>query len=204
LWLDPKIATVKSPAINTLMARGENRVWMVLMNESDSSTNAPLTLDKAKLGLMGTAYTIYDSAGKTTTALLGANPTISVPAKGLVALSFPAAKQTVRQVPPLENGRTSQKLEGEWGTLEAFRIRSPFGKDSLYVVLTGRPTEGATATLQVEGQEPMERKTYPFEFSVYPVSMDKDLKFTVQTRTADGKNRFVDAAGTQGDSSLML
>ena len=186
LWLNPTLAKANSSAINTLLARGDNRVWMILMNEADSATTAPLALDKTALGLVGNSYTITASTGKTTPAQLGAHPSVTVPAKGLVALSFPAQTQTQTPIKPLANGRASQKLAGDWGTLEAFRIRSPFAKDSLYVVLTGRPKDGARATLQIEGMAPLESSSYPFEFSVYPLPMERDLTFTVATQSADG------------------
>jgi hypothetical protein len=185
-WLNNKLASVKTPAINFFLARGDDRVWLVLMNEADTVTTAPVTLDKAGLGLTGSDYTLFSADGKATPAKLGANLNVPVPAKGLVALSLPAKMQPATAVTPLQGGRVSQKLAGEWGTLEAFRIRSPFGKDSLYAVLTGRPADGAMATLQIEGQTPLECKTYPYEFSVYPVAMNRDLKFTVQIRNADG------------------
>ena len=187
LWLDPKVARAQSSAINTILARGDSRVWMILMNEADDAATAPLVLDKTALGLIGNDYTITDATGKTTAAQLGPNPSVTVPAKGLVALSFPAQTETQTPIPPLQNGRASQKLDGDWGTLEAFRIRSPFAKDSLYVVLTGRPKDGARATLQIEGMAPIESQSYPFEFSVYPIAMNKAVSFTVQTTGADGK-----------------
>ena len=189
LWLDPKAATAQSSALNTLLARGDNRVWIIVMNEADAPTTAPLALDKSALGLVGDAYTIHDQNGAVKTAKLGNNPTVTVPAKGLVALSFPTRPQTPTPIKPLQGGRASQKLEGDWGRLEAFRIRSPFAKDSIYVVLTGRPTEGARATLKIDGMAPVESSSYPFEFSVYPLPMNKDVAFSVQTVDADGKAR---------------
>ena len=196
LWLDARAAHASSNAINTLAARAQNRVWIVLMNEANAPTTTPLALDKNALGLVGDSYSLLDANGKATTAKLGQSLSVTVPAKGLVALSFAARPETQTPIPPLENGRVSQKLDGDWGTLEAFRIRSPFGKDSLYVVLTGRPKDGARATLQIEGEAPQECASYPFEFSVYPIAMDVDLKFSVQTVSADG------VTGTSGPLAL--
>ena len=187
LWLDAKVAHADSNAINTLAARGADRAWIVLMNEAGAPTQTALTLDKNALGLVGDNYTLYDATGKAVPAKMGANLSVSVPAHGLVALSFAARPEVRAPIPPLRNGRASQKLDGDWGALEAFRIRSPFAKDSLYVVLTGRPADGARATLQIEGKEPLESASYPFEFSVYPIPMEQDVSFTVRMTGADGK-----------------
>ena len=76
-------------------------------------------------------------------------------------------------------------MPGEWGTLEAFRIRSPFGKDSLFAVLTGRPKNAVRATLRLEGQPAIDKSTYPYEFSIYPWPMDRDMAFTLELEHAD-------------------
>lgn len=156
------------------------------MNESDSSVAPPITLDKAALGLTGNTFALFAADGKSRTATMRNAPVVTVPPKGLVALSFPTRPQAALDIPPLANGRATQQLGGEWGALEAFRIRSPFGKDSLYVVLTGRPKDGASATLQIDGAQPLEKKTYPYEFSVYPWPMKRDLKFALQLKDATG------------------
>jgi hypothetical protein len=81
---------------------------------------------------------------------------------------------------PLTASPTNQTLAGQWGTMHAFRTRSPFGSDSLFVVLTGRPAGAASATLLLDGAPPVTKSEYPYEFSVYPWSMNQDLRFTLQ------------------------
>jgi hypothetical protein len=176
LWLSRNEVQVKSPAINYLLARGDNRLWLILMNESSQVQTPEISLDKNALGI-GDEYLIFNADG-TSQSSRGALA-VSVPAKGLVALSFAARTQNKTEPPPLQSGRVTQQIGGEWGTLEAFRIRSPFGKDSLYVVLTGRPQNGV-ATLQLDGEAPQEKKNYPFEFSVYPLPMQRDIRFFVR------------------------
>jgi hypothetical protein len=187
LWLDRQLIQVRSPAVNYLMARGDHRVWLILMNEADSVTQTPVDLNADALELTGNSYQQYDAAGKSTLMPRSDHLTVSVPAKGLIALAFPAREKKQTPIPPLQNGRASVKLPGDWGTAEAFRIRSPFGEDSLYVVLTGRPTAGAEATLQMDGADPVTAKVYPYEFTIYPWAMDREMKFTLRLKTADGQ-----------------
>jgi hypothetical protein len=42
------------------------------------------------------------------------------------------------------------------------------------------------ATLSLDGAAPLEKKSYPYEFSVYPWPMERDLKFTLQLRDGAG------------------
>jgi len=189
LWLDRKLASVTSPAINYLTARSKNRFWIVLMNESDKPEQAALTLDYSHLGIDPNApLTVIDAEGKHRTLPGAAQPQVEVPAKGLIALSFGAATLDLYPaMPQLEGGRTSAHLDGEWGDMQAFRIRSPFGKDALYVVLTGKPKPGATAILTVAGaQSPVTVNRYPYEFTLSPWPMDKDLHFTLALTDAGG------------------
>lgn len=186
LWLERKAVQVETPAVNYLLARADNRLWLILMNEADRETKAPIRLNAAALGLNGTAATLFQADGKNNPFELQNHLEVSVPAKGLVALALPTRTLPAAVIPPLTGGRVTHKLGGDWGDLEAFRIRSPFGKDSLYVVLTGRPKDGA-ATLLLEGNTPVTSKSYPYEFTVYPWPMAREMTFTLQLRDAAGK-----------------
>lgn len=203
LWLNRKLASVSSPAINYLTARGSNRYWMILMNESERPEQAKVNLDMPALGIdPKTMFTITDASGKSITKPATAQPSVEVPAKGLVALSFAASTMDLYPaLPQLEGGRTSAHMSTQWGDVQAFRIRSPFGKDSLYAVLTGHPADGAKATLTLDGASaPIDVKEFPFEFSVYPWPMDKDMHFALTLTSADGtvtKSSALTLAGTE-------
>ncbi len=73
-----------------------------------------------------------------------------------------------------------QTLPGAWGSMHAFRIRSPFGSDSLFVVLTGRPAGDVSAKLLLDGAPAVTKATYPYEFSVYPWPMDQQMHFRLE------------------------
>lgn len=186
LWLDRKSVQVRTPEVNWLLARGGERLWVILMNESASPVNAPVALDRSALELTGEAATLFQADGKAAPVHCAGSMSIAVPGKGLVALSFPAKAMPRQESSPLQGGRVSLPLPGEWGSLEAFRIRSPFGQDSLFAVLTGRPRDGGGVTLQLEGAAPQEEIAYPYEFSVYPWPMNRDLRFTLRLRDGAG------------------
>ena len=187
LRLERRAAHVSPEAISCLMARGRDRYWLILMNETAGTVQAQLHVDAAVCGIRtNQPYRVFDAAGAP-----GAERPFAVslredvPAKGLIAVAFPAASDVTvgRRLPPLRDGHWVQHLGEPWGDLHAFRIRSPFGRDSLYVVLTGRPKPGARATLQMAGvptsAPPLTVGAYPYEFTVYPWPMERDMAFRV-------------------------
>lgn len=188
LSFDRKLAHVDSPAIDYVMARSTNRFWIVLMNESDQQQKTTVLLDRERLGIArGTTFLVTDAAGKSR-SLVGVQPDVNIPAKGLVAMSIATkSSKPYPVIPRLLGGRASAHIGGDWGDAQAFRIRSPFGKDALYVVLTGHPADGAIATLTAAGQtDPITVKQFPYEFNIYPLPMDKDIQFSLALRGANG------------------
>jgi len=186
LRLERRAARVSPESISCLMGRGRDRYWVILMNEADATVTAQVRVDAAVTGIKtDQPVQFFDAAGRP----LAGKPFAAVlaqdvPAKGLVALAFPAATDPTvgRRLPPVRNGHLVQPLGEPWGDLHAFRIRSPFGQDSLYIVLTGRPQEGARATLHMDGDTqpaPRAANGYPYEFSVYPWPMARDMTFHV-------------------------
>ena len=75
----------------------------------------------------------------------------------------------------------SSKLPKGWGEMHAFRIRGPFGKDSIYVVFTGGfESKDAKISLNIKSpQSSITRGYYPYEISVYPLSPESDIVFDV-------------------------
>jgi hypothetical protein len=191
LWLDRQAAKVGSDQLDYLTARGPDSWSIILMNESDQAVTAPLSVDAKRIGLKeGAGYNVIVD-GKPA-KMDGAFPgNVTVSPKGMTVISFPAEKaQSVisQAAPVLETKPETRDLGGDWGTLHAFRIRSPFGKDSLYVVLTGHPKDGAKAELVLDGDNaaPQVLNSFPYEFTVYPWPEDKDIAFHLTLTDADG------------------
>ncbi|HEY9248619.1 MAG TPA: hypothetical protein VIO38_05790, partial [Rariglobus sp.] len=113
--------------------------------------------------------------------------------------SAPAAQP----LPPVAAKPLAVDLGNDWGKLLAWRIRSPFGHDSIYVCLDGRPSGEARAELLLEGDDAPPRKVtrYPYEFSVYPLPTDQNiafrLRFTDSTGAVTTSDRFELAGATR-------
>ena len=150
--------------------------------------------DKMFDGVAGNAdIEVFDTDGNKLAQTLKffGDKTVKIPAQKVLALRIPAAEKDVfPQAAPLSEGghvKIENFAEG-WGDLHAFRIRSPFGKDSLFVILTGAyGKENAKIKLSFGGARAgteITRAEYPFEISVYPIPMDEDMTFNVSVYEA--------------------
>ena len=198
LWLDREVAKVGSDQLNYLTARGKDSWSIILMNESEKPVTAPLTIDAKKFGvILDKGYTMV-ADGNATKVEGNFGNSVTVSTKGITVLTFPAEKaQPVisQSAPALETKPVKLELGGDWGSLNAFRIRSPFGKDSLYVVLTGHPKTGCKVELQVEGDTSKNRAldSFPYEFTVYPWPQDKEAVLKVKLTDGAGKETVSEA-----------
>jgi len=187
LWLDRTAFQVKSPEVNYLAARSDKRFDLILMNDSAEKITARIFLDTQKIGIATDEpwRVIAKGVPHEEGGPFRGAPSISP--HGLIVLSFPVKGKQSPVIPVLNTAPIEQSLPGEWGAMHAFRIRSPFADDSLYVVLTGRPKVGSSARLRIEGDDTMREATnYPYEFIVHPWQMERDMTFTLALKNADG------------------
>ena len=177
--------------ITYLTARSRERFYLILMNEVETPKTVTPELDAAEIGLAdGGTIQVYDADGESRS--VPADASVDVPPQGIRTLAFDAKPRRVRpELPPLKAKPVMQEVNDVWGTCHAYRIRSPFGSDSLYVVFTGEPPEDAVATLRLEGDSAGKRTKdfYPYEFTVYPWPMGDDMQISVECRTAGETQR---------------
>ncbi len=185
LLLDGKAVQVDDKNIDWLASRSDDRFWLILMSQSDQPLTVAPKLDAGRLGLKSdtpyVAYTVDKPQGVEQPAdRLAA---VTVPPKGLVAISLAAEpKVEFPLLPPLEQGHVVADAGSVWGQAHAFRIRSPFGSDSVYVALTAGPVEGGSVTVKIAGRdEPLVKKQLPYEFSVYPWPIDQPCELVIET-----------------------
>ncbi len=187
--LDPKLVVVEQPEVNHLLARGRDRWWVILMNDAQHAVQADVRIAAEGGGLrMGAEYASHDAQGNIIGhGILTEQLRHEVPAQGLIALALPAQVSEPAPPPMLSEGRLERELDPTWGRLHAFRIRGPFGNDSLYVFATGRPP-GGRVTLQLDGDTQGSRvdTDYPYEFSIYPWAMQTDMTFRLTLEAPDG------------------
>lgn len=194
LGLDRSHVRVASKDINHIIARSSDHLWVILTNDAKREAMTTLTVDVAKLNLKTNTMVVFiDAEGvKRGEKPLAPALDVSIPKGGLLAVRYEAEYSDVgASIPPLREGRIEQKLPAPWQSVHAFRIRSPFGKDGIYVVLTGKPENGVSATLALNG-EVVTDKSFPYEFVVYPVAMEEDAELTLTLREANGRTTKVE------------
>ncbi|EIP97425.1 hypothetical protein OpiT1DRAFT_01865 [Opitutaceae bacterium TAV1] len=204
----PHGVTVDDPGLNWIAARTPERFWVVLMNDASDARPARVQLDAAALRVDTQQPVLVRTAapGASATEPAPWTPSLTVPPRGLVALGFAstAAPEKAAALPPVTAGPIAADLGGPWETLHAWRIRSPFGKDSLYLCLTGRPAEGSKVELLIDGAPPATPRVvdrFPFELTVYPWPVERPAKFRLRLTTADGRQTITDDLTLSGTAS---
>ncbi len=194
--IDKDAVRPDSTKVSVLTARTENSIIALLLNDSQSPRDVKFSLN-ADSKLMKDAnksapIKLYDASGKELSSVKFSDSNqIKIPAQALVYMKIPAAKKQVKiDLPKMQDGGHVSKIGASqtFNDFHAFRIRSPFGKDSIYAVMTGGVEKNATFTLEM--QKPYKKtftcKEFPFEISIYPLPMDSEIVFKVSIQE-DGK-----------------
>jgi hypothetical protein len=193
LWMKKGLVKVDKPEVNYVTAISGDRFWILLLNEAHNTIQANITLGD-EVPVTGTAtVNLYSGAAakQATTKMNNRNIAVSLAPKGFAALSVPlTTKQVTQKETPVTNGMKVIDMGAPWGKCYVFRIRSPFGWDSIYGYLESAPLEGA-AVLATFNAQTVTKNTYPYEWSFYKVKAGQPVKGIVQLKTADGKTKEV-------------
>ncbi|NQU44985.1 hypothetical protein HQ520_16995, partial [bacterium] len=187
LWLDRRLYDPRTKDVDWLAASSGDRFWLILMNQTEEALGVPVKVDAGLTGVrMDAACRIYEGGTAEPREEMRVPERIAVPAKGVVAISIPTEpREGWPSVPPLKKGHVLEKLGAPWGDLHAFRIRSPFGSDGLYVVLVNEPVEGGEVRFRLSGpsgQKEVVTGEYPYEWIVYPLPLDQPIRCDVEVR----------------------
>jgi len=187
-WLERGLVELDTIDADWLAARGKDRFYLMLMNQLKEPLQVNAILDAEKIGLAAGGEALAYENDQETARKLASTPdmsrqTLTLPAMGMVTLSLPATEREVYPAAPaLETGHLVQDLPAPWNKVHAFRIRGPFAKDALYVVVENQPVSEGRVELRIrDGQEMLlQRAEFPYEFSVYPIDMDRTLNLEVR------------------------
>ncbi len=198
LFLNSNILALNNRQVNYLTAKSPGMLWVILLNEDAEAVDCTLSLlggagvDVSALG------TVYAADGSTRgVAVENSVVNLTIPAKGEVVLALPSRiavpEQEYDQLPPVRDGFMQVSLGKPWGTLYAFRIRSPFGVDSLYVYTSNYVGEGASVTLLLSDPIGLEeaRGEFPYEFSLYPIDPARPIRFELELTLPDAESTVV-------------
>jgi len=151
----------------------------MLMNQTRVPRTVTAKLDRVKIGLTDGAGVMFEGNADPTRAAADAPSgpapalhndtlTVTVAPLSMVTLGYPAAARA--EFPACQPLLPSHRsvAAGNFGEAHAFTIRSPWGKDAIYAVLTADAIPGAKVTFSCEGvSRTCDR--FPYEASFYPV-----------------------------------
>ena len=187
LWIKKGLIQIDNPTVNYLTAVSDKYFWVILSGESKQEESLTIRLEKVA-ELVGQGDIVqYTEKGKTVKVnRVGNAVKVSVPGKGFRALAFPLAEtRKENRYPVLKNGIKVVDMGEPFGKVFLFRIRSPFGWDSVYGFAETAPAKEKEMSVSVEcnGQS-CTVSSYPFEWSFYKLGMDEKavVKVTVSSK----------------------
>lgn len=163
LWMKKGLIQVDNPAINYLTAISAKNFWVILTNEAQTPQTGSITLGKD--------------------APVQGSKQVRLDAKGFTAIAFPlTGKNVAKKITPVKDGMQVIDMGAGIGRFYAFRIRSPFGWDSIFGFLESLQPDGTTVTVTINQTEEM-KTAYPFEWSFHPLGMQDNAVIKVMIHT---------------------
>ena len=189
LWMKRGLVEVNSPEINYITGVSKDKFWVALLSESANSLPVTLKIGKhAGVAANAPAAVFSNEKSKPAKAVLNdLELPLTVAGKGITVVSFPlASTSTETVVPAIKNGMKVVELGEPWGKMFLFRIRSPFGWDSIYGFLETAPINGAVVSITSQ-QQTITKNNYPFEWSLPKVGTNEKMELKIKLQTSDGK-----------------
>lgn len=190
-WLDRNKFRVESPKVDYLGASSRNKFHLMLLNQAKGDVVAPVSIDTAALGIPDGAEPMLrtDVGISELPPMINGRLQVELPKGGWAVISWPAKSEEFEtQLSPLESTPVDIELGSKWGKAKLFRIRSPFGVDNVYAVLSAKMDSGvATFSVRREGQpvEVIQVESYPYELTISNVDPNEDLRINIQLYSDD-------------------
>jgi hypothetical protein len=199
LWLDREQFGVDTPKVDYLGARSRDRFHLIVLNQAQTAVRAPVYVDAQAIGIKaadgGYPARLVHSQAPQSPEMLTLNEAgraeIELPRGGWAVLSF-EARPDPHDIPakplPRASDPQTHPLGEPWGDMHAFRIRTPFDTDAVYVAFSGNIPEGSRAELLIDGSsEPAVVDAFaPYELTLYPLSQEETITFRVRLFRPDG------------------
>ncbi len=185
LWLKKGLVHLSNPEVNYITGISGNRFWVILTSEAADAVNCRVELGE-ETPVTGRTASLYTADAKQV-ALPVEDRAVNVQlaGKGFAALSFPLSRQSAKtKSPALKEGMQVTDMGPGIGRCYTFRIRSPFGWDSIYGYLES--AEGGSVTITLNHKEET-ISAYPFEWSFHPLQTGEEAHLKVRVKTKDGR-----------------
>jgi hypothetical protein len=206
LWLPRRLIRSGSVEINTLAARGRDRLYLAFTNQSPEPVTTEIVLSAAVLPqLSGQTYRSHVFAGGSATALRDGRLTVTVPAMGLTAVEVEGLAVTPRFQDRLVGARAADAWRRDhvvlpFGGTHALILNFGPAATTAYVYLQADDAKfkEVTLTCTVAGRRAtLTDTTFPFEFTIPIPAGSTAFEFEVQGVTPAGETQ------TSGVASLQ-
>lgn len=165
LWMPAGAVSVDAPSVNYLAARDSGHFYILLTGEGDETVSAKITLGEE----------LSRRLAEPTRQL-----TVEVPSRDVKLIALDASWDDYADAPELADGMSVVATNTVAGNLYLYRIRSPFGWDSLYGFADCGAVSGLT--VKVECGEAVEiAAAWPYEWSFSRFGYDESaaMKITI-------------------------
>ncbi len=166
LWMPRGAVSVDNPSVNVLTARDASHLYILLTGEDDAAVSATVTIGG------DAARQLAEPAGSFM---------VDVPSRGVKLVTLDAAWEDYTEIPELAEGMAVIDTRTVAGNLYLYRVRSPFGWDSLY----GFADCGAVTGLEILaecGSAYRAAAAWPYEWSFLPFGYDEEAAMKIIIR----------------------
>lgn len=205
LWLRKGLITSDNPQINYMTAVSDHYIWILLCNESQADQQTTITLgsDMAAIADLTSASTLNVKGARRKLDTEGETMKVTLQPKGFTAISIPLASDALTAstdlqlilgtaaTPKLKEGYRVTDSGTAAGNIHTFRIRSPYGWDSVYGFCETPPADGLAVEVECNGEK-LSIGEYPYEWSFLKFTPDDKVKLTVKITDNDGNTKLHD------------
>jgi len=166
LYMPHDAVTTDNHTVNTLTARSTTQFHIILNNDSDEDTDVTLLLS--------------DEIAQRLTCSQERTLKTHIAAHNVEIISLDADFSDFTDIAPLQDGMQTTSSGTIAGTLYLYRIRSPFGWDSVYGFADCGAIDGLTIIAECDDKS-QTASTWPYEWSFSRFAYDKpaEIKITI-------------------------
>jgi hypothetical protein len=192
LWMPKGLLTTDNNEVNYIAARGENALYLAFLNESENEVTSQVSLNKSLVPQGSYTYRTVSQKGEGRPT--GGTFTVTIPARGLTAVTLDGVKVTPKFQPKVMGLNAEDKWKvGYLKTTkpDGWAMILNLGKtvQNAYIHLV----DGAEDFNQVDliydtgaGRQTITDSSFPFEFTIPLGSGIETLIFTISALKKDG------------------
>jgi hypothetical protein len=182
LWMPDGRVTADNSNVNILTARNDRSFFILLTADAGMEEKTTLVIPQSICKqLNSNSLTIYLSDGTLKeTSFESDRISVDVPSDGVVMLAIEANWDETPEIPSLTNGMTVIESGSEAGKIYIYRIRSPFGWDSIFTVAECSEISGLEMQVECDGEK-SRSFNWPYEcsFTDIPYQSEPIVKITI-------------------------